>query len=88
MHQKVQGLLARQRGSRRTDGGSKFQAALLAGRDQTGPWKIDARYNADELIFRIQSIAEMRRKIKLTRSDALNLLRSGLPKWPKKTLHG
>jgi DNA adenine methylase len=28
----------------------------------------------------------MRSKIKLTRSDALALLRFGLPKWPKKTL--
>ncbi|MEJ0069577.1 MAG: hypothetical protein WDO24_13540 [Pseudomonadota bacterium] len=28
----------------------------------------------------------MRSKIKLTQSDALALLRHGLPKWPKKTL--
>jgi DNA adenine methylase len=47
---------------------------------------MDARYNADELIFRIQSIAKMRTKITLTRSDALALLRFGLPKWPRKTL--
>lgn len=70
----------------RTNRSGILNGGIIGGRDQSGPWKIDARYNADELIFRIQSIAKMRRKIKLTQSDALNLLRSGLPKWPKKTL--
>ena len=63
-----------------------MNGGIIGGRDQTGPWKIDARYNADELIFRIESIANLRRRIKLTRSDALALLRHGLPKWPSKTL--
>lgn len=70
----------------RTNRSGILNGGIIGGRDQTGPWKIDARYNADELIFRIESIAKMRRKIKLTRSDALALLRFGLPKWPKKTL--
>jgi DNA adenine methylase len=70
----------------RTNRSGILNGGIIGGRDQTGPWKIDARYNADELIFRIQSIAKMRRKIKLTRSDALDLLRFGLPKWPKNTL--
>ena len=70
----------------RTNRSGILNGGVIGGRDQTGPWKIDARYNADELIFRIESIAKMRSKIKLTRSDALALLRFGLPKWPKKTL--
>lgn len=70
----------------RTNRSGILNGGVIGGREQTGEWKIDARYNADELIFRIESIANMRRKIKLTRSDALALLRSGLPKWPKKTL--
>jgi DNA adenine methylase len=70
----------------RTNRSGILNGGVIGGRDQTGPWKIDARYNADELIFRIESIAKMRRKIRLTRSDALALLRFGLPKWPKKTL--
>jgi DNA adenine methylase len=69
----------------RTNRSGILNGGIIGGRDQTGPWKIDARYNADELIFRIESIAKMRRKIKLTRSDALALLRFGLPEWPKKT---
>ncbi len=70
----------------RTNRSGILNGGIIGGRDQSGPWKIDARYNADELIFRIESIAKMRRRIKLTRSDALALLRHGLPKWPKKTL--
>ncbi len=67
----------------RTNRSGILNGGIIGGRDQTGPWKIDARYNADELVFRIESIAKMRSKIKLTQSDALALLRHGLPKWPK-----
>ena len=70
----------------RTNRSGILNGGVIGGRDQTGPWKIDARYNADELVFRVESIAKMRSKIKLTRSDALALLRFGLPNWPKKTL--
>lgn len=70
----------------RTNRSGILNGGVIGGRDQTGPWKIDARYNADELIFRIESIAKMRHKIKLTQSDALALLKFGLPKWSKKTL--
>ncbi|BCH23583.1 DNA adenine methylase [Mesorhizobium sp. L-8-3] len=70
----------------RTNRSGILNAGVIGGRDQTGPWKLDARYNADELIFRIESIAKMRSRIKLTQSDALALLRFGLRKWPENTL--
>jgi len=70
----------------RTNRSGILNGGVIGGKDQTGPWKIDARYNADELIFRIESIAKMRNKIKLTHSDALSFLKFGLPKWPKKML--
>jgi DNA adenine methylase len=70
----------------RTNRSGILNGGIIGGRDQTGPWKIDARYNADELVFRVQSIAKMRGRIRLTRSDGLALLRHGLPKWPIKTL--
>jgi DNA adenine methylase len=70
----------------RTNRSGILNAGVIGGRDQTGPWKLDARYNAKELIFRIESIAKMRSRIALTQSDALALLRSGLGIWPKKTL--
>lgn len=70
----------------RTNRSGILNGGIIGGRDQAGPWKMDARYNAEELIFRIESIAKMRRRIKLTRSDALSLLRYCLPKWRHKTL--
>jgi DNA adenine methylase len=70
----------------RTNRSGILNGGVIGGRDQTGPWKMDARYNADELVFRVESIAKMRSRIRLTRSDALAMLRFGLPKWPEKTL--
>ena len=70
----------------RTNRSGIFNGGIIGGRDQSGPWKIDARYNVDELVFRIESIAKMKNRIKLTRSDAISFLQFGLPKWPKKTL--
>lgn len=70
----------------RTNRSGILNGGVIGGLDQTGPWKIDARYNADELIFRIECIANLRKRIKLTRSDALALLRYGLPRWDERTL--
>jgi len=70
----------------RTNRSGILNGGIIGGRDQTGPWKIDARYNADELVFRIESIAKMKSRIKLTHSDAIAFLKFGLPKWPKKSL--
>jgi DNA adenine methylase len=70
----------------RTNRSGILNAGVIGGRDQTGPWKLDARFNAKELIFRIESIAKMRNRIELTQRDALALLRAGLRNWPQKTL--
>jgi DNA adenine methylase len=70
----------------RTNRSGILNGGIIGGRDQTGPWKIDARYNARELVYRIESIAAMGDRIKLTRQDALNFLKSGVAKWPEKTL--
>ena len=70
----------------RTNRSGILNGGPIGGRDQSGPWKIDARYNADELIFRIESIAKMKNRIKLTHSDALAFLKFGLPSWSKSAL--
>jgi DNA adenine methylase len=70
----------------RTNRSGILNGGIIGGRDQTGPWKIDARYNAPELVNRIQSIASMKGQIKLTRQDALKFLKSRVEKWPEKTL--
>jgi DNA adenine methylase len=70
----------------RTNRSGILNAGVIGGRDQSGPWKIDARYNADELVRRITTIAKMKQRICLTRLDALEFLRSGCKVWPEKTL--
>jgi len=70
----------------RTNRSGILNGGIIGGRDQTGPWKIDARYNAAELVQRIKAIAGMGHRIKLTRQDALKFLKAGTAKWPQKTL--
>jgi DNA adenine methylase len=70
----------------RTNRSGILNGGIIGGRDQTGPWKIDARYNAKELIRRIEAIAKMGNRIKLTRQDALKFLKNGVSRWPKETL--
>jgi DNA adenine methylase len=70
----------------RTNRSGILNGGIIGGREQTGPWKIDARYNTSELVHRIESIARMKKRISLTRRDALRFLKSGVTRWRKKTL--
>lgn len=70
----------------RTNRSGILNAGIIGGRDQSGTWKIDARYNATELTSRIEAIAKMRGRITLSQLDALRFLRKGIKRWPKKTL--
>lgn len=70
----------------RTNRSGIFNAGVIGGLDQSGPWKIDARFNASELMHRVVSIARMRDRISLTCQDALTFLKAGVSRWPDKTL--
>jgi DNA adenine methylase len=70
----------------RTNRSGILNGGIIGGRDQTGPWKIDARFNAPELVHRITAIAGMKGRIILTRQDALKFLKTGITRWPPKTL--
>jgi DNA adenine methylase len=70
----------------RTNRSGILNGGVIGGRDQSGPWKIDARFNREELIYRIESIAKLKRRISLTKLDALDFLKSGTRKWPARTL--
>ena len=70
----------------RTNRSGILNGGIIGGRAQTGLWKIDARYNAQELVHRIQSIARLKSQISLTRLDALKFLTSGIEYWPRNTL--
>lgn len=47
---------------------------IIGGKDQNGPWKLDARYNKADLIRRIEKIARFRSRISLTSTDAHDFL--------------
>lgn len=49
-------------------------AGVIGGLDQTGNYKLDCRFNKDDLSRRIRRIAKYRSRIHLTRKDALSFL--------------
>lgn len=70
----------------RTNRSGILNGGIIGGRDQSGPWKIDARFNKSELIERIQRIAMLRSRIQLTNLDAVEFLRTRAEEWSGKTL--
>ncbi len=48
---------------------------IIGGKKQTGPWKIDARFNKQELCRRIGKVARFGSRIRVTNLDAADLLR-------------
>lgn len=52
------------------------RGGVIGGLEQTGPYKIDARFNRDELVTRIQRIAMYRERIHVTGDDAIAFLSS------------
>ena len=49
---------------------------MIGGKNQDGNYKIDARYNKQDLIARIESVAEYADRIELTSMDAVELIKS------------
>lgn len=59
----------------RTNRSGILDAGPIGGLEQTGKWKIDARFNRSSLCARIQTIADMRHRIYVTQLDGLEFLR-------------
>lgn len=70
----------------RTNRSGILNGGMIGGRAQKGQWKLDARYNKDDLTYRIERIARARRRVSLTHLDAVEFLRSVSAKWGPKTL--
>ncbi|WP_170563051.1 DNA adenine methylase [Ruegeria atlantica] len=70
----------------RTNRSGILNGGIIGGRDQTGNWKIDARYNKTDLIRRIQKIADLRSRIEITQLDAVEFFETQASKWNDKTL--
>jgi len=59
----------------RTSRSGIIGGGIIGGLDQSGPWKIDARFNREQLIRRIQRIGRFASRISVTRRDAADYLR-------------
>lgn len=70
----------------RTNRSGIILGGVIGGKNQDGPWKLDARFNKDDLIRRIEKIAMYRSRIQLYNLDAAVLISQELPKLPAKTL--
>ena len=70
----------------RTNRSGILNGGIIGGRDQKGDWKIDARFNKDELTLRIEKIAALRSRIELTQLDAIEFLSQNTDRFIGKTL--
>lgn len=70
----------------RTNRSGILNGGPIGGHAQTGRWGIDARFNRQELVDRINRIARVRSRVEITNLDAVALLRSHSAKWPSRTL--
>lgn len=70
----------------RTNRSGILKGGPIGGLDQTGNYGIDARYNTDRLIERIESIAKYRKKIKVYNKEIVSFINYVLPVYGDNTL--
>jgi DNA adenine methylase len=70
----------------RTNRSGIILGGVIGGKNQTGTWKLDARFNRQDLCERIEKIAMYASRIRLYNLDAAELIRGVLPTLPKKSL--
>lgn len=70
----------------RTNRSGIMWGGVIGGKDQMGPWKIDARYNPEVLSQRIEKIGRFASRISLYNLDAEIFLTKHVSKIPKKSL--
>lgn len=70
----------------RTNRSGILKAGVIGGKNQDGNFKIDARFRKDDLIRRIELVADHRSRISLYRLDAVELLEHVVPGLPDNTL--
>jgi DNA adenine methylase len=56
-------------------GSGILRGGLIGGREQTGPWKMGARFNREDLIAKVRHIARNRHRIHVSQMDAMKFLR-------------
>lgn len=63
-----------------------LSAGVIGGLDQSGNYKMDARFNRNDLIRRIEAIARFKNNIHLTNFDAEYYIQNYIPNLPENTL--
>jgi DNA adenine methylase len=63
-----------------------LSGGLIGGLDQTGEWKLDARFSRNELIRRVEAIASMRCCVSTKNMDAEAFIAQHVSDMPKETL--
>lgn len=69
----------------RTNRSGIIRGGVIGGKQQSGHWKLDARYNKDDLIGRIERISALRSRISLYQCDAAKFIVDVLPTVPRRT---
>ncbi len=67
----------------RTNRSGIIGGGVIGGKKQTGKWKLDARYNKENLILRIEKLARYRSRITVTGLDAAEYLGGKAPELPE-----
>ncbi len=63
-----------------------IKGGVIGGKDQSGKWKLDARFNKEDLLQRVRKIARFKSRINLHNLDAKNFIANVLPAMERKTL--
>jgi len=70
----------------RTNRSGIIWGGVIGGKNQEGPWKLDARFTKPDLIRRIEKIALFGSRIRLYNKDAAVFINEVLPTLPQKSL--
>jgi len=70
----------------RTNRSGILNGGVIGGLNQEGTWKIDARYNKQDLIKRIESIATQKRRIEFSQLDAVDFITGVAAELPQRSL--
>lgn len=70
----------------RTNRSGIVTGGLIGGMDQTGGWKMDARFNKDDLIGRVERIGRWRSRVNIYRLDGADFLKTVVPALPERSL--
>ena len=70
----------------RTNRSGIINGGVIGGKEQSGDWLLDARFNKQTLIARIEKISKQKEHITLYNQDAAQFMANVIPTLPKKSL--